>query len=201
MPPDPYLAREGMARRRRHAVFEAAGSDVRPMPPRPHYQSIDDNALQGGFPRHLAAIDGNVIQSPALTRLVAFGSEFFAHVRGEPTAWNVEAHQFRIEADQAGSGQPTPEGHHRDGVDFVLVVMVRRVNLRSGTTSAHSDEGEVLGAFTLTEPYDVALVDDRRVLHGVTPVSVSDPKKPGFRDVLVLTYRRPPVGAAVPHET
>ncbi|MFT5356356.1 MAG: hypothetical protein ACI9KE_003581 [Polyangiales bacterium] len=190
MPPDPYLAREGMARRRRHAVFEAEGTDIRPMPARPHYQSLDYNALQGGFPRHLAAIDADVVQSQALHQLIAFGSDFFAHVRGEPTKWDVEAHQFRIEASEGGLGQPTPEGHHRDGVDFVLVVLIQRVNLKSGTTSTHNDDGDELGAFTLTQPYDVALVDDRRVLHGVTPVSLSDGDSPGFRDVLVLTYRQ-----------
>ncbi|MFK8000352.1 MAG: 2OG-Fe dioxygenase family protein [Polyangiales bacterium] len=191
MPPDPYLARKGMARRRRHAVFEAEGSEVRPMPPRPHYQTIDYNPLQGGFPRHLAAIDAEVIQSPALRQLIAFGSDFFASVRRRPTRWDIEAHQFRIEASDGGEGLPTPEGRHRDGVDFVLVVLMQRVNLKSGTTSTHSDDGEELGAFTLTTPYDVALVDDRRVLHGVTPVSRLDPKNPGFRDVLVLTYRQP----------
>lgn len=201
MPPDPYLAREGMARRRRHAVFEADGADVRPMPPRPHYQSVHYNALQGGFPRHLAAIDADVIQSQALEQLIAFGSDFFAQVRGRPTKWDVEAHQFRIEASDGGEGQPTPEGRHRDGVEFVLVVLIQRVNLKSGTTSTHNDEGEELGAFTLTTPYDVALVDDRRVLHGVTPVSRLDPKNPGFRDVLVLTYRQPPTPTAMAQKT
>lgn len=190
MPPDPYLAREGIARRRRHAVFQARGGDVQVMPPRPHYQAVQYNALQGGFPRHLAAIDDEVLHSAAMQRLIAFGSDFFADVRGEPTTWDVEAHQFRIEADDGSPGEPTPEGSHRDGVDFVLVVLIRRVNLQSGTTSTHNDAGEELGAFTLTEPYDAALVDDRRVLHGVTPVFRSDRDMPGFRDVLVLTYRR-----------
>lgn len=201
MPPDPYLARKGMARRRRHAVFQAEGADVRPMPPRPHYQSVDYNPLQGGFPRHLASIDAEVIESQALRQLIAFGSDFFSGVRGQPTRWDVEAHQFRIEASDGGEGLPTPEGRHRDGVDFVLVVLIRRTNLQSGTTSTHSDDGNELGAFTLTTPYDVALVDDRRVLHGVTPVSRLDPKNPGFRDVLVLTYRRPPTSQDVASET
>lgn len=201
MPPDPYLARKGMARRRRHAVFEAEGLDVRPMPRRPHFQSVDYNTLQGGFPRHLAAIDADVVASRALRRLIAFGSDFFAGVRGQPTRWDVEAHQFRIEASDGGEGLPTPEGRHRDGVDFVLVVLIQRTNLKSGTTSTHSDDGKELGAFTLTAPYDVALVDDRRVLHGVTPVSRLDPKNPGFRDVLVLTYRRPPSSTDAAPET
>jgi hypothetical protein len=34
-------------------------------------------------------------------------------------------------------GQPTPEGVHRDGVDYVLVLMVRRTNIAQGTTTIH----------------------------------------------------------------
>jgi hypothetical protein len=34
--------------------------------------------------------------------------------------WHIEAHQFRIEAVSNPAGRPTPEGMHRDGVDWVL---------------------------------------------------------------------------------
>ena len=79
---------------------------------------------------------------------------------------------------------------HRDGVDFVFVLMVRRENIKQGTTTIHDLAGNDLGSFTLTRPRDSALVDDRRVFHGVTPVVPIDPARPAFRDVLVLTYRR-----------
>ena len=52
-----------------------------------------------------------------------------------PPAWHVEIHQFRIEARSGQDGQPTPEGMHRDGVDWVLVLLVSRVNIASGETS------------------------------------------------------------------
>ena len=47
-----------------------------------------------------------------------------------------------------------------------------------------------LGSFTLSVPLDAALVHDRRVYHGVTPVEPLDPDRPAFRDVLVATFRR-----------
>jgi hypothetical protein len=34
------------------------------------------------------------------------------------------------------------------------------------------------------------VLDDRRVLHGVTPVEPEDPRCPSSRDVLVLTWKR-----------
>ena len=103
--------------------------------------------------------------------------------------WHVEVHQFRIEARRGEAGRPTPEGSHRDGVDYVLVLLVNRTNIASGMTSVHDLAGTQLGEFTLTQPLDAALVDDARVLHGVTPVEPLDPATPGYRDVLVVTFR------------
>jgi hypothetical protein len=48
-----------------------------------------------------------------------------------------------------------------------------------------------LGSFTLTSLLDAAFVDDSRVYHGVTAVQPLDPTKPAYRDVLVVTFRRP----------
>ncbi len=78
---------------------------------------------------------------------------------------------------------------HRDGVDWVLVMMVRRENIASGSTTIHSPDGTLLDRFTLADPFDAALVDDHRCLHGVTPVEPLDSALPAFRDVLVVTFR------------
>ena len=75
-------------------------------------------------------------------------------------------------------------------MDWVLVLMVGRVNIASGTTSIHGLDRGLLGSFTLEAPMDSALVDDHRVFHGVTPVQPLDPDLPAHRDVLVLTFRR-----------
>jgi hypothetical protein len=109
--------------------------------------------------------------------------------------WAVEVHQFRIEARADAPGRPTPEGMHRDGVDHVLVLMIRRVNIASGTTTIRSSEDRLLDSFTLTDPLDAAILDDRKVYHGVTTVQPIDPKQPAYRDVLVVTFRK----VAEPH--
>ena len=104
-------------------------------------------------------------------------------------AWHVEMHQFRIEARSAETGRPTPEGMHKDGVDYVLVLLINRRNIASGVTTIHGDGGRMLGQFTLTAPFDAAIVDDQRVAHGVTPVQPLDPAEPAYRDVLVVTFK------------
>ena len=108
---------------------------------------------------------------------------------GMAATWHVEMHQFRIEADSGQSGLPTPEGAHRDGVDWVCVLLVNRRNVSRGVTQIFDPGGRSLGEFTLTDPLDTVFLDDRRVLHGVTPITPIDPEGKAFRDVLVLTFR------------
>ena len=99
-------------------------------------------------------------------------------------------HQFRIEARPDAKGLPTPEGLHRDGVDYVLVLLINRRNIGSGTTTIHALDGRHARRLHADRPCDAALVDDARVFHGVTPVEPLDPLLPAFRDVLVVTFRR-----------
>lgn len=100
----------------------------------------------------------------------------------------MEVHQFRIEAQRDEKAQPTPEGVHRDGVDYVLVLLVNRQNISSGTTTVYRFNGDELGSFTLAAPLDAALLDDSRVAHGVTPIEPVDLGRPAYRDVLVVTW-------------
>ncbi len=186
--PDTYMADGGRYRKRRHAVFAAAAAGIIRQAAQPHYQSRDYNTLNGGIERWFEPVSEAVGSGPTLTTLLVFCRHLF-ELAGSADAWHVEVHQFRIEARFGQAGRPTPEGKHRDGVDYVLVLLVNRVNIASGITSVHDLLGNVLGEFTLTEPLDAALVDDSRVMHGVTPVEPLDPAEPGHRDVLVVTFR------------
>jgi hypothetical protein len=125
-----------------------------------------------------------------MTTILGFCRALFESLSSTTPAWHIETHQFRIEARSAEQGRPTPEGLHRDGVDYVLVLLVSRRNIASGVTSINRLDGRPLGHFTLTDPLDSALVDDTRVVHGVTPVEPIDPSLPAYRDVLVVTCRK-----------
>jgi hypothetical protein len=188
---DTYMADGGRYRKRRFAVFGArVGSPaIERKPHQPHYQSRDYNPLNGGIERWFSPILPEIGGGPTMATILRFCRDLFDRLSG-PQDWHIELHQFRIEARRGAAGQPTPEGRHRDGVDHVLVLLVGRRNVQSGMTTIHDLDGPTLGSFTLTDPLDAALVDDRRVLHGVTPVEPVDPSEPGFRDVLVVTFRR-----------
>ena len=193
---DRYMADGGRYRRRRHAVYAAtAGGTIDRAPHQPHYQSRDYNALNGGIARWFEPVDTAIGRGATMNAILGFSRSLFESL-ARPRDWHVEVHQFRIEARRDEKGQPTPEGVHRDGVDYVLVLLVDRQNIASGTTTVHALSGDTLGAFTLTAPLDTALLDDSRVAHGVTPIEPVDPDRPAYRDVLVVTWRQQIEGGA-----
>ena len=190
---DTYMADGGRYRRRRFNAYAVSAQGIQRKPPQPHYQSRDYNALNGGIERWFQPFADNIAKHPCLMALLKQSYEVFNQltpVQLRPSSWHVECHQFRIEARDGALGRPTPEGLHRDGVDWVLVVLINRVNIAEGVTTIHDAHRQLMGSFSLVNPLDAAYVDDGRVYHGVTPVSVINPTLPAFRDVLVITYRR-----------
>ena len=187
---DTYMGDGGRYRRRRHAVFEATrGASPLRQPHQPHWQSLDYNPLNGDVERWFEPLTDTTAGSQSLATILRWGREMCDDLAPQASTWRIEVHQFRIEAAIDAPGQPTPEGMHRDGVDFVLVLLVSRRNIREGTTSILALDGTLLGSFTLTAPLDAAIVDDARVFHGVTAVEPLDPMQPACRDVLVVTWR------------
>ncbi|MDR6991833.1 2OG-Fe dioxygenase family protein [Luteimonas sp. 3794] len=185
LPPDAYLKDGGRYRRRRHGCFVQREDALAQVAHRAHWQSEDYNALHGGMHRWFEPLAPELVVDPAWSRLLAGLGRVFASVRGDGD-WHVEAHQFRIDTTD-GIGRPTPEGAHRDGVDFVAVLLVGRAGIKGGETRVFEADGPAGQRFTLTEPWAVLLLDDHRVIHESTPIQPADDA--GHRDTLVLTYR------------
>ena len=190
MPLDTYMADGSRYRRRRHATLSVSpfATAAKLEAHQPHYQSLDYNNLNGGVARHFEPIRKDVVEGASMSALLSLCIKVFGDLL-PGRSWHVEVHQFRIEAVAQQQGMPTPEGVHRDGVHYVMVLMVRRHNIAEGTTTIHDTAGRQLASFTLTQPLDMTLVDDERCLHGVTPVMPIDPARPAYRDVLVVTFR------------
>ncbi len=193
LPPDEYLRDGGRYRQRRHACFEVGAGSCVQAPHRAHYQPLNYNALHGGLQRWFEPIAPETVAAPVWTTMLeALGAQLSQIRPTEP--WYVEAHQFRIDT-RDGIGRPTPEGAHRDGVDFVAVFIVDRQAIRGGETRVFEADGPDGQRFTLTEPWSLLLLDDTRMIHETTPIqpeqSATDgcEGRPGHRDTLVLTFR------------
>jgi hypothetical protein len=187
LPRDAYLRDGGRYRSRRHSCFvqDIPTAALSAVPRRPHWQPTSYNALHGGLERWFEPIEQEVVSAAVWTRLVTSIGSLFAKVK-RVERWSIEAHQFRIDTE-TGIGRPTPEGAHRDGVDFVALILVERYGIRGGETrvfDAHESSGI---RFTMTEPWSMLLMDDVRVVHETTPIQPDGVA--GFRDTLVLTYR------------
>ena len=188
LPPDQHLKDGGRYRRRRHSCFVAEGGMLQHVPHRAHWQPLAYNALHGGMERWFDPMQAPVAQAPAWQALLLALGGLCAAVRGGATpAWYVEAHQFRIDTTD-GIGRPTPEGAHRDGVDFVAVLLIGRTGIKGGETRVFEAEGPNGQRFTLTEPWSLLFLDDARVIHESTPIQPL--QEGGHRDTLVLTYRK-----------
>ena len=187
LPRDTFLRDAGQYRSRRHScyVHRPATADLAAVPHRAHWQPTSYNALHGGLQRWFAPVEPPLSASPAWQQLLRSLGELFAELR-PVERWYIEAHQFRIDT-ASGLGRPTPEGAHRDGVDFVALVLVGRRAVRGGETRVFDAQGARGVRFTMEEPWSMLLMDDARVIHETTPIQ-SDTGQ-GVRDTLVLTYR------------
>jgi len=185
LPRDPYLKDGGRYRFRRHASYEIKGEDLTLAPHRAHWQSLDYNALHGGIERWFEPIQ-NALLSNLAWQSVLLGLAHILNGLKPINTWFVEAHQFRIDTTD-GIGRPTPEGAHRDGVDFVAVFLLDRSGIKGGETRIFDTSCSAGLRFTLTQPWSLLLMNDQRMIHESTPIQPLE--KYGYRDTLVLTYR------------
>ncbi|HEX7013626.1 MAG TPA: 2OG-Fe dioxygenase family protein [Steroidobacteraceae bacterium] len=188
LPRDQYLLDGGRYRFRRHSCFiqHLEGSrSLERAPHRAHWQPTHYNALHGGIERWFEPIEDEVLDAPAWEQLLVSLGDVFS-ILSPVDRWYIEAHQFRIDAAE-GIGRPTPEGAHRDGVDYVAVILVDRQGVRGGETRVFEADGVCGVRFTMQEPWTMLLLDDARVVHETTPIQKSGERP--LRDTLVLTYR------------
>ncbi len=183
--PDNYLKDGGNYRRRRHSCFIQDGATLSQTAHRAHWQPIEYNALHGGMHRLFEPVEPGTVALPAWGKLLRALGDACSRVRAAQP-WYVEAHQFRIDTLE-GIGRPTPEGAHRDGVDFVAVLLVGRSHIKGGETRIFQAAGPDGKRFTMLEPWTLILLDDATVIHESTPIQPAGEN--GHRDTLVLTWR------------
>lgn len=185
LPPDAFLKDGGRYRSRRHASFIIREPAIELVAHRAHYQPVAYNALHGGMHRLFDAIDAQILAQATWNKLLLALASVCSALKGAQP-WYVEAHQFRIDT-RHGIGRPTPEGAHRDGVDFVAILLVNRVNISGGESRVFEADGPNGQRFTLTEPWTLVLLDDQKVIHESTPIQPL--AEDAHRDTLVLTFR------------
>ena len=187
--PDVYAGALGTQRLRRygHFAFRTTDGDARLMPHGEFVQPHDSNPLYVKQDRNFEPLTRRFAMDPMLHAILRLLGQL-ATALDDPPAWSAKVHPFRVIASDDSEGQPTPEGLHRDGVTLVTSLLIDRRNATGGESSVVNAGGQPLLATTLDEPGTLLVGDDRRTLHGVSPIRPLDPAEPARRDVLVITF-------------
>jgi hypothetical protein len=185
--PDPYAAELGVQRLRRYGQYSFRDGVLRPMPRLAFVQPEDSNPLYIGKDRDFEPLTDAFAADPLLHKVIGLLARV-ASALDDVADWNVKVHPFRIRCCGDQDGRPTPEGLHRDGVTLVSSLLIGRRNAIGGESTVCDLTGRQLLATTLAEPGTLMLGDDRRTLHGVSPIRPIDASGPAQRDVLVITF-------------
>jgi hypothetical protein len=188
---DRHMNDGGTYRQRRYGAFSLRRPGLMQLLPHgPYEQPLYINPLNGGVPREFDPLEPSFAGHVVLASLLAGLADVFDAIECATQRWTVRLHPYRIRADMGTPGLPTPEGLHRDGVDHIVTMMVRRRNVEGGATLVTDEARRRLWEHTLGEPMDLHLADDLRTMHAVTPIVCATPRLQAFRDVLVVAFSR-----------
>lgn len=185
--PDRYAAELGLQRMRRYGRYSFVNGVTTAMSSGVFVQPLDSNPLYIDRDRHFEPLTDAFTADPLLAKLLTLLGRFAITLDDAPE-WVVKIHPFRVLATAHAEGQPTPEGLHRDGVTLVTSLLIKRRNAVGGESSVFDATGRRLLTTTLAEPGTLLLGDDRRTVHGVTPIRPLAAAEPALRDVLVITF-------------
>lgn len=188
LPLDEYMPEGGTYRRRRLAVYLIGSNFVWQRFHQPHCQDGGHDRVSGAE-RRFAPVADWISTSALMPELLRAARDLFAHDDPE-TRWSVEIQQVRIEARPDAPGLTTPEALHRDGVDWVFMMTVARSKVIGGETKVRTIGSTELKSLTLKAPMESVLLDDKRVLHTVSPVRPQARITIGHQDVLVMAFSR-----------
>jgi hypothetical protein len=188
---DRHLEGGAWFRLRRYGRYSWLPTDdaLASLPHESYFQPAEENSYAGGVSRSFAPLLASTVDNPFLHALVR--TTFACLPLSDPQkgkTWEVRVHQIRIVATPEGPGLPAPEGIHQDGTDFLTLHLVRRHNVMGAETTIYDLDRQPLQRLTLRDPLDSLILEDPRILHGVTPVHPADGTTSGTRDLLGIDF-------------
>lgn len=195
--PDNYLRDGARFRERRYGryYYLPRTGTIHLLRHRPYFQSEAANSYAGGIHREVAPLTATSIKNPLMDALIEFNFAQFpiaADDVRQDQPWEVACHQFRIIATPGEVGEPTPEGIHRDEIDYGAIHLLSRSNVKGGSSRVYDNESHLIAEFALESRWDTMYWADQKVLHSVTPITPDDGGARAVRDILILGYKCEP---------
>ena len=185
-----YPNLNGQHRFRRYGRFlatllENRTFELAELPNVPFRQSADNVPLYEGAQRYFAPLTKAARTSSFLHSLIKFDLAVIRAVDFQHHSYIIGVHMVRVVADPSNEGEPTPEGRHCDGHDYVAMHLIDRQACTGGSSSVYEKNNrETLLAVTMTRPLDTLIVNDSRMQHEVSPIQAE--RYRGFRDTLLI---------------
>lgn len=196
LPVDEFLPGGARYRFRRYDRFHFLPStgELRLLPHEDYFQSKDINHVTGGIVRRFAPLTEAAVNNPFLKALITFDFDQFPleDEAMREQVWQVDVHQIYVKSQPGENGQPTPEGVHRDGAEFVTVHLAALHNAAGGLVSVYDDDKNLLESFRLEQILDSYLFNDAILWHGVTPIQSVDGVNAAERGILTFDYHYQP---------
>ncbi|WP_162890298.1 2OG-Fe dioxygenase family protein [Streptomyces olivoreticuli] len=195
---DTFMADGGTYRLRRYSEFDCTATGIELLPHQAYSQAKEINYLNGGAPRLFEPFSDGVAHGPVADTLLSWCARQLDETEGRgPRTWFAQVFQNRILARPGTAGKPTPEGVHRDGVDYVFTMVIDRKGITGGTSSLYEAlpngrHGKRIVSVEIPPPGGFLLNDDERTLHGVTPVVPLPGETEGYRDTFIAVLSRRP---------
>lgn len=153
------------------------------------YQDEDRNPYNGGINREYAPISKEAMNNPFLQALIRFTlTQFPMTPETADKPWEINVHQVRVVGQADDLGEPTPEGIHNDGDDFICNFFVQKKNVEGGVNGVYDLKKQHIESRTLSTELECLWLHDPYVMHGVSPIYPKNPAEPAVRDMLLLGY-------------
>ena len=117
--------------------------------------------------------------------------ECFDRLQIDPNqAYQLDVHQYRVEATKHSEGNPAPEGPHQDGHEIVGIIVLRRHNVEGAKNTLFDLKGHKFKELTL-QNNECLFIEDGKMLHDATPITVQNFEEgDGYRDYVVININR-----------
>ncbi len=191
--PDLYMADGGRYRLRRYGLYQlsARSNRLSHIPDASFYQSSKTNPLNGGEHRHFAPLAADTVNNPFLRELIRFDFAQLTSKKHIEDDWLVGIHQIRILATTGVTGNPTPEGIHRDDETYTAQHLIARHNIGGGINYFYGSGPEPSihpHAVWKQKFYFDSYYFDRSLWHSVSPITTGNREGGGHRDVLLIDF-------------
>lgn len=186
---DEYMNDDGKYRQRRFckAKYNAVDNSLWLKEHDYYFQPTSVNPLNGGLKRWFSYLTGETFYNAVFNKLLKTMGKELTIITGQEV-WDINVYQNRIIAEQGNEGKPSPEGIHKDGVKYSLLLLMNRKNVSGGENTIYDLKKTPLFSHTLKEEGECILFADDPTFHYASEIIQLNKSTPGYRDILVVEF-------------